>query len=66
MGVGVGVSVSESESESETAETLKFEKPLLETECLRLDFQGFHLVTLALNCHVIHTWKSSLRHSISV
>ena len=43
MGVGVGMSVgeSESESESETAdrgENLK--KPLLEIECLRLDFQG--------------------------
>ena len=59
----VGVGVIGSESESQTEETLKFEKPLLETECLRLDFQGFHL---AVNCHVIHTWKSSLRHSISL
>ena len=65
MGVGVGVSVGESESETvDRGENLK--KPLLEIECLRLDFQGFHLITLALNCHVIHTWKSSLRHSISV
>ena len=64
--MGVGVGVSGSESESQTEETLKFEKTLLETECLRLDFQGFHLFTLALNCHVIDTWKSSLRHSISL
>ena len=63
--MGVGVSVGESESETvDRGENLK--KPLLEIECLRLDFQGFHLITLALNCHVIHTWKSSLRHSISV
>ena len=35
------MSVSESESESETVETetLKFEKALLETKSLRLDFQ---------------------------
>ena len=65
MGVGVSVSVGESESETaDRGENLK--KPLLEIECLRLDFQGFHLNTFALNCHIIHTWKSSLRHSISV
>ena len=65
MCVGVGVSVGESESETaDRGENLK--KPLLEIECLRLDFQGFHLFTLALNCHVIHTWKSILRHSISL
>ena len=43
----MGVGVSGSESESQTKETLKFEKPLLETECLRLDFQGFHLALIA-------------------
>ena len=58
---------SESESESETAERgINLKKPLLEIECLRLDFQGFHLTMMWLDCHVIHTWKSSLRHSISV
>ena len=47
----MGVSVSE--SESETVDT------------------GFKILkrpidTLASNCHVIHTWKSSLRNSISM
>ena len=57
----------ESESESETAERgINLKKPLLEIECLRLDFQGFHLTMMWLDCHVIHTWKSSLSHSISV
>ena len=45
---------------------INLKKPLLEIECLRLDFQGFHLTIMWLDCHVIHTWKSSLRHSISV
>ena len=36
----MGVGVSESESETIATETLKFEKALLETESLRLDFQG--------------------------
>ena len=37
--MGVGVSVSESESETVDTQALKFEKGLLETESLRLDFQ---------------------------